>query len=134
LCFEFADAGPRGLELVLQRHDPGGSVECHAFVEQLPHPGGEHQLAAGVAAVPTAGALGLEDSCGVEAAQERWLDVEEFGGLAHGERGVVLVVKSVHTHWPPDPFFSCGQPLRVNDVVRGPGLIGRTPRRRTGYG
>ncbi len=59
LCFEFADAGPRGVEFVLQPHDPGGGVEGHALVEQLPHAGGEDELALRVAAVPATGSAAV---------------------------------------------------------------------------
>ena len=65
--------GAGGGEFVLQPHDPCGGVEGHPLVEQIPHAGGECELAAGVAAVPAAGARWGEDSRGVEAAQERRL-------------------------------------------------------------
>jgi hypothetical protein len=81
VCFEFADPGPGGVKLVLQPHGPGGGVERHALVEQLPHAGGELQLAPGVAAVPATGALRGEDSRGVEAAQERRLHPQQIRGL-----------------------------------------------------
>src|SRR6185369_1605216 len=44
-------------ELVLQRDDPGGRLQGHALVEELPQPGGERQLPPRIAAVPTLGAL-----------------------------------------------------------------------------
>jgi len=41
--FEIGDAPVGGVELVLQDHDPPGRVEAEPLVEQLPHPGGQHE-------------------------------------------------------------------------------------------
>src|SRR4051794_37561520 len=68
---ELVDAVPGRVELVLQFYDPAGGVEAQPLVEQLAHPAGEDQLAAGVAAVPPARTLGAEGARGGRGAQER---------------------------------------------------------------
>ena len=66
-----------------------------AVVEEAAQPGGQVQLMARVAAVAAGGAVRLEHAGGVEAAQEGRLHPEQFGGLAHRERGEVRVVEPV---------------------------------------
>ncbi len=104
--FEFSDAGPRGVEFVLQPHDPGGGIKGHALVEQLPHAGSELELAPRVAAMTSTGAMRCENPGRVEATQERRLHLEQLRGLTHGDRGIVLIVEPAHTtvHRHPDPF------------------------------
>jgi len=57
-----------------------GCGERLALVEQLPDPGGEGQLAAGVAAPPARGPLRPHGGGGIQRAQERLLHPEHLGG------------------------------------------------------
>ena len=118
---ELGDPRAGGGELVLQGDDAGGGVQVQALVEQGPHPGGDGELAARVPAVPAAGAVRGEDAGGVEAAQERRLDLEQLGRLAHGDGGVVLVVEpgDASGHAVRFLFRSVGWVRTKN----GPGLV-----------
>ncbi len=46
------------VELVFEGDDAAGGVDGGAFVDEVPHSGGDAQLVAGVAAVAAGGALG----------------------------------------------------------------------------
>jgi hypothetical protein len=50
------------------------------LVEQLPDPGGDGELAAGVAAAPAGGPLRGHHARGVQGAQERLPHPEDLGG------------------------------------------------------
>jgi hypothetical protein len=64
-------------------------------VEQLPDPGGEGELAAGVAAPPAGGPLRGHRAGGIQRAQERLPDPEHLGGPPGGVGRVVRVVQGI---------------------------------------
>jgi len=71
-------------QVVSQVQDPQRGGQGAALVEQLPtplpDPGGEGQLAAGVAAPPARGPLRPHGGGGIQRAQERLLHPEHLGG------------------------------------------------------
>jgi len=89
--------GALGGQVVLQGRDAQRGGQGAALVEQLPDPGGEGELAAGVAAPPARGPLRPHRGRGVQRAQERLPDPEDLGGLPGGIGRVVRVVKGAET-------------------------------------
>ena len=91
-------AGRQGLlggQAVFQVHDPQRRGEGVPLVEQLPDPGGEGQLAAGVAAAPSRGPLRGHRAGGIQRAQERLLHPQHLGGPPGGVGRVVRVVQGI---------------------------------------
>jgi len=80
-------------ELVFEDDDPARGLEWGAGGDEFVRAGGDTQLVARVAAVPTGGALWGEEFRGIEAAEESLPDTEEFGGVAHAVGGIVFVVE-----------------------------------------
>jgi len=84
-----------GGQVVFQGQDALRGGQGVALVEQLPDPGGEGELAAGVAA-PPARRPGRADRAGrVQRAQERLPDPEDLGGPPGGVGRVVRVVQGI---------------------------------------
>ena len=81
-------------ELVFEDDDSARGLERGAGGDEFVGAGGDAQLVARVAAVPTGGALRGEEFRGIEAAQEGLSYAEEFGGVAHAVGGIVFVVES----------------------------------------
>jgi MerR family transcriptional regulator, heat shock protein HspR len=99
--------GALGGQVVFQGQDPPRGGQGVALVEQLPDPGGEGQLAAGVAAAPAGRPLRGHRAGGVQGAQERLPHPEDLGGPPGGIGRVVRVVEltepSGHCQAPPGP-------------------------------
>ena len=87
--------GTLGGQVVFQAQDPQRGGQGVALVEQLPDPGGEGQLAAGVAAAPARGPLRPHGAGGIQRAQERLLHPEHLGGPPGGVGRVVRVVQGI---------------------------------------
>lgn len=90
---EFCVDAPGFGELVFEDDDPTRRLEGGAGRNKLVRAGGDTQLIARVAAVPTRGALWGEQFRGIEAAKEPLPHAEEFGGVAHAVGGIVFVVE-----------------------------------------
>jgi len=80
-------------ELVFENDDPARSLEWSAGGDEFVRAGGDTQLVARVAAVPTGRALWGEEFRGIEAAKEPLPHAEELGGVAHAVGGIVFVVE-----------------------------------------
>jgi hypothetical protein len=87
--------GPLGGQVIFQGQDPQRGRQRVALVEQLPDPGGEGELAAGITAAPASGPLRGDRAGGVQGAQERLLGAQDLGGPAGGVGGVVRVVQVI---------------------------------------
>src|SRR3954447_627878 len=75
-------------DLVLQLDDPLRTGEGHAFAHQAGEGGDVIDFDPAVAALTAGGAGWDHDTLGVEATDERWLHVQQLGGLADRvERG-----------------------------------------------
>jgi hypothetical protein len=79
-------------ELVFEDDDAAGGLDRGSLVAQLPGPGGQAQLVAGVAAVPTGRAVRVDQFRLAEPAQEVLRRAEDLRGAAHRVGGVVLIV------------------------------------------
>ena len=90
---EFGVDAARFGELVFEDDDPARSLKWSAGGDEFVRAGGDAQLIARVASVPTGGALRGEEFRGIEAAQEPLPDTEKFGGVAHAVGGIVFVVE-----------------------------------------
>lgn len=93
MLLEFGVHTPGFGELVFEDDDPARGLEWGAGGDEFVGTGGDAQLMARVTAVPTIGALRGEELRGVEAAEERLPDTENFGGVAHAVGGIVFVVE-----------------------------------------
>ncbi|OQM77807.1 hypothetical protein B0E55_06300 [Rhodococcus sp. 66b] len=93
VLLEFGVDAARFGELVFEDDDPARGLEWGAGGDEFVCAGGDAQLIARVAAVPTRGALWGEQFRGIEAAQESLPYAEEFGGVAHAVGGIVFVVE-----------------------------------------
>src|SRR6185312_6680371 len=115
---------PEGfLELVFENDDPAGGLQGGALIDHLPRPGGQAQLVAGVAAVPAAGAVRVDQFRLVQATQEVLRGAEHLRGLADGVGRVVLIAEHVLGVLPHVTSTS-----RAPAHKRwGPGLRVRTP-------
>jgi hypothetical protein len=99
--------GALGGQVIFQRQDPSRGSQRVALVEQLPDPGGQGQLAAGIAAAAATCPLRGDRARGVQGAQECLLDAQNLGSPAGGIGRVIRVVKVIepggHRGAPPDP-------------------------------
>ena len=94
----FVQAGGQGAlggQVIFQRQDPQRGSQRMALVEQLPDPGGEGELPAGIAAAAASRPLRADRAGRVQGAQERLPDAQDLGGPAGGIRRVVRVVKVI---------------------------------------
>jgi hypothetical protein len=87
--------GALGGQVVLQGRDAQRGGQGVTLADQLPDPGGEGQLAAGVTAPPARGPLRPHRARGIQRAQERLPDPEDLGRLPGGVGRVVRVVQGV---------------------------------------
>lgn len=74
---------------------PVAAVRGHVVIKQFTDPGGQGELGAAVAALPTGGAARSEQSGGIQAAQKGGLHAEQVRGGANGVGRVVGVVELV---------------------------------------
>ena len=93
LLFELGDAVLGCGELVFQADDADGRSERHVLVEQGAYPLSEAEFGSAVAALAPGGAIGGQQSGGIEATQERRLHAEQVSGKAHGVGREILVVQ-----------------------------------------
>ena len=80
--FEVGDAPVGSLKLVFEADDAGGGGQGHVLIKQFTDPGGQGELGAAVAALPTGGAARNEHSGGIQAAQKGGLHAEQVRGGA----------------------------------------------------
>jgi len=80
-------------ELVFENDDSARSLERGAGGNKLVRAGGDTQLIARVAAVPTGRALRGEEFRSIEAAQKSLPNAEKLGGVAHAVGRIVFVVE-----------------------------------------
>jgi len=114
--------GTLGGQVVFQGQDPQRGGQRNVLVEQLPDPGGEGELAAGVTAAPARRPLGGHHAGCVQGAQERLPHPQHLGGPPGG---VGRVVRVVHVIEPSGHSRGAsqgpGSPLMPNGSYSLPG-------------